>query len=187
MVPLLIIPGYGDSGPEHWQSRWQALEPTARRLAVPDWEQPELEAWIQALDTLVAAAPAPPLLVAHSLGVLLVVHWSRRSTRAIHAAFLVAPPDPEAPAFPAVARGFAEPLDPASATGHAPLPFRSLVVGSDDDPYATPSYTLACARRWGSDLVTMRRAGHINTASGLGLWREGLAMRVALEVGPVGS
>lgn len=181
MVPLLIIPGYGDSGPEHWQSRWQALDPTARRLVVPDWERPALEVWIEALEALVAAAPTPPLLVAHSLGVLLVVHWSRRSARAIHAALLVAPPDPEAPAFPAVARGFAEPLEPAGPPAHGPLPFRSVVVGSDDDPYATTRYTAACARRWGSELVLIQGAGHINTASGLGLWPEGQALRAALE------
>ena len=29
---ILIIPGYKNSGPDHWQSRWQAKLSTARRV-----------------------------------------------------------------------------------------------------------------------------------------------------------
>jgi len=53
------------------------------------------------------------------------------------------------------------------------LPFPSVVVASSDDPYVTPGRAAAFARAWGSRLVTLTRAGHVNTDSGFGPWDEG--------------
>lgn len=37
---ILIVPGYGNSGPEHWQSRWQQRIPSARRVEQKEWAKP---------------------------------------------------------------------------------------------------------------------------------------------------
>jgi predicted alpha/beta hydrolase family esterase len=35
---LLIVPGLGGSGPDHWQTRWEQKLSTARRVEQSDWE-----------------------------------------------------------------------------------------------------------------------------------------------------
>ena len=46
--PLLIQPGWQDSGPEHWQSHWQQRL-GARRVHNRDWHAPQLEEWLAGL------------------------------------------------------------------------------------------------------------------------------------------
>jgi predicted alpha/beta hydrolase family esterase len=171
MPPLLTVPGLEGSGPAHWQSLWEGLFPTARRVEQRDWHAPEREAWVAALEAAVAACPAPPVLVAHSLGCDAVVHWAARhggagGARRARGALLVAPPDLEAPGLPPALHSFRPvPL--------APLPFPSLLVASRDDPWARWEASEALARAWGSRLVDAGRAGHLNGASGLGAWPAG--------------
>jgi predicted alpha/beta hydrolase family esterase len=42
---ILIVPGWSDSGPEHWQTRWQAKLSTARRVTQRDFEKPIRAEW----------------------------------------------------------------------------------------------------------------------------------------------
>jgi predicted alpha/beta hydrolase family esterase len=51
-----------------------------------------------------------------------------------------------------------------------PLPFRSLVATSDNDPLATRERVLALAKDWGSETVDLGAVGHLNPASGYGEW-----------------
>lgn len=171
-APILLLPGIGDSGPAHWQSLWQAAHPAMRRVVQRDWDHPQCDDWCRTLDAAVddtlRRAGMPPLLVAHSLGCLLVAHWAARSRQPVRAAMLVAVPDPAGPAFP------------SQATGFAPLPmqrlsFPSLIVASSDDPYGSLDHARRCAQAWGSRLVEAGAAGHINASSGLGDWPQGLA------------
>ena len=168
MTRVLILPGIGNSGLEHWQSRWQALEPSFRRIEMPNWDEPELNAWVAAIDAEVRAAAGLPVVVAHSLGCLALAHWAGGGGK-LHAALLVAPPDPQSPEFPAVAQSF----------GPVPrlrLPFRTRVVASRDDPYSGFEFARACAEGWGSDLTDVGNAGHINAESALGDWPAGRAL-----------
>jgi predicted alpha/beta hydrolase family esterase len=167
MPDIIILPGIGGSGPEHWQSRWQALDPSMRRFAPADWDRPDLPDWIAALDQAVADCEEPPILVAHSLACLLVAHWAGRAP--IAGAVLVAAPDPSSNAFPAIAAGFA---DAPMRT----LPFPSLIIASADDPFASLDYAAACAQAWDSDLTEIGAVGHINAASGLGDWDHGAVL-----------
>jgi uncharacterized protein len=165
MTPVLIMPGIGGSGPQHWQSRWEALEPTYQRIQVPDWDRPDLREWLSALDAAVKHVGQPPVIVAHSLGCLAVAHWLARGGRA-RAALLVAVPDPSSPEYPDVALGFAPvPLEPLA------LPTR--VVASRDDPYGSFEFAQRCAAAWGSELSDVGNACHINAESGLGDWAAG--------------
>lgn len=163
---VLILPGFGNSGPQHWQSQWQAAEPAFHRLAQRDWEHPVCLEWQAVLEQAVTDAGSEVVLVAHSLGCLLVAHWAVHSKQQIRGALLVAVPDPAGPEFPAQASGFAPvPMQP--------LPFPSIVVASSDDPYGSIDHVRACANAWGSRRVEIGAAGHINAASGLGDWQQG--------------
>ena len=175
MVPVLILPGLGGSGPEHWQTRWEAVEPSSRRVHMPDWDRPDFETWLALLDVAAKSTARAPVIVAHSLGCLLVAHWARRGGVA-RAALLVAVPDPDGPAFPAVARSFGPvPLEP--------LGFPARVVASHDDSYGSFAFAARCAKAWGSPLTDVGDAGHINADSGLGDWAAGRKLLGELVAG----
>ena len=168
-VDILIIPGLGGSGPDHWQSRWEAKLSTARIIAQDDWHRPQLADWTQNIIAAVESATRPVLLVAHSLGVPTVVHAVPRLRKdAVRGALLVAPPSEEkALEIEGIDRSFAPyPRDP--------LPFPSLIVGSRNDPYATYSEIEDLGFAWGSRCLDAGEAGHINSESGHGPWPEGL-------------
>lgn len=168
-TPVLIVPGYSNSGPQHWQTHWERLLPGALRVQQRDWEHPTVEEWVAALDAAIAACAAPPVLVAHSLGGCTAVHWAARFSRPLRGALLVAPPDLDNPTVPEDCRGFAP-------VPRQPLPFRSILVASRDDPYASFECSERMARDWGCRLEDAGRAGHINSASGLGDWEWGQAL-----------
>jgi predicted alpha/beta hydrolase family esterase len=165
VASVRILPGLNGSGPDHWQTRWQHIRPECRRVEQASWDQPDLDQWCATLDAAVRAAPAPVVLVAHSLGCALVGHWvaGGGAVERVGGALLVAPCDTECPGAPAVIGRFA-PMPVA------PLPFRSTVVASSNDSYATLDRTCGFARDWGSAFVDAGPIGHINAASGLGDW-----------------
>ncbi len=165
---ILIIPGLGGSGPEHWQSRWQTKLSTARRIAQRDFERPQLEAWCRRIVAEVEAAEKPVVLVAHSLGVLAVAHAAAELKGKVRGAFLVAPPTPRAIAeMDTVDKNF-------SAVPMTPLPFPALLVASRNDSYAQYADVEALAHAWRAQLIDAGIAGHINAQSGHGPWPEGL-------------
>ncbi len=163
---FLIIPGYQNSGPRHWQTILEQTLHNARRVQMPDWEHPDRDAWVAALDEAIRHCETSPVLIAHSCGVGAVVHWAARHTGAVHAAMLVALADPESPTYPQEAKSFA-PL-PESA-----LPFPSTLVASSNDPYCSVATAHRYARAWGSQFVDAGEAGHINTDAGFGPWPAG--------------
>ena len=176
-TPILILPGYGDSGPEHWQSHWERADPACRRVVQDDWLAPRLDAWLTTLDRHIALCAAPPVLVAHSLACSLVAHWAARPGAAAKGALLVAPADVDsALRTPSVVRSF-------SPIPVARLRFPSIVVASTDDPFASLERAAAFATAWGSRLVTIERAGHINADAGYGPWPEGRRLLAELAAG----
>ena len=83
---FLIIPGYGNSGPEHWQSLWQQQDARFRRVEQRDWWSPQCSEWVATLERAVAASGPDTVLVAHSLGCGLVAHWAAQTRQRIRAA-----------------------------------------------------------------------------------------------------
>jgi predicted alpha/beta hydrolase family esterase len=164
---VLILAGLWNSGPEHWQSQWQARYPAWTKAQHRDWNCPDRDEWVAELDAAFAACRGAPILVAHSLGCMLVAHWAAsRSPLKVAGAFLVAPSDVEAPSYPVPVNGFAPiPL--------APLSFPSMVIASTDDPFVSNERAAAFATAWGSRLVHIGDAGHDNADSGHGAWPEG--------------
>lgn len=165
MRPVLIVPGYLNSGPGHWQSLWEASM-GAMRVEMPNWAFPRRSAWVEALDQAIAKAGEPPILVAHSLGCLAVAHWAREGSHEVVGALLVAPSDAERSDAPDPIRGFA-PI-PKSR-----LPFPSLLVAAEDDPWLAPARAKDLARFWGSRLRMLPTGGHLNQESGYGPWPAG--------------
>lgn len=165
-TPVLILPGFGNSGPQHWQTLWEQRHPDWRRVNLGKWDTPACDDWVRALDAAVQACPSPPVLVAHSLACLLVAHWAYHSSRIPKSAFLVAVPDPKSVNFPSAAHGFVPvPL--------VPFMFRSLVVASANDQLGSLAHAKQCAMAWGSMFIDIGQAGHINAESGHGEWNEG--------------
>lgn len=165
---LLIITGLGDSGEEHWQSLWLKKFENATKVHQDDYNTPEVADWIATLNNAIEKLEEPAVLVAHSLGVSLVLHWSSRySNPNIIGALLVAPADVDSEVHtPAEIRNFAPmPIEK--------LPFPSILVVSEDDPYVSLSRAHYFANHWGSKMINIGNKGHINTASNLGNWEEG--------------
>jgi predicted alpha/beta hydrolase family esterase len=181
---VLVVPGIGNSGPTHWQSLWEANKPNFKRVQQRDWDNPVCGEWVAVLDAAIVEAGADTVVVAHSLGCLAVAAWAARTRRALSGALLVAVPNPNGPQFPSEAKGFATSLI-------APLPFRSIVVASSNDPYGTVEFASECASAWGSRFVEAGELGHINAASGIGSWPAGLTLMGQLmaptPVNPVDS
>lgn len=166
-TPVLVVPGWTNSGPDHWQSHWQRENPEWRRVEQADWDQPRRSAWVSALDCAVSEADVPPILVAHSLGALLVANWAAETQHAGAAgALLVAPPDIERPDTVPELLSF-RPI-PMSR-----LPFPCILVASRTDPYLDWTRASEIADAWHARLWDAGEAGHLNTASGFGPWREG--------------
>ncbi len=164
---VLILPGWQNSGPEHWQSRWEATL-GYRRVDQHDWMQPRRGDWIARLEEVLFTCDEPAVLVAHSLGCPHVAAWAAHSqnTARVKAALLVAPGDAE--------REEMRPVLPSwSPIPMQRLPFPSVLVGSRNDPYCSFDRAQAFATAWGSRFVDLGEVGHINADSGLGDWRAG--------------
>ena len=168
--PLLLVPGWLNSGPEHWQSRWQRVRPELGRVAFREWDDPEPQAWTADLRQAVLACPSPPVLIAHSLGCLATANlMALPSPPRIAGALLVAPPDPGRPDTPVEIADFAPPA-------RQPFGVPGLVVISSKDPYAQEAFSLDLAHAWGLEVVRLGACGHINDQSGYGDWPEGLSL-----------
>ena len=172
-IPVLTVAGLWNSGPQHWQTYWEKKHGW-HRVQQRDWDRPEREEWVAALDAVVRASSTPPVVAAHSLGCALVAQWvADRGGRGVAGAFLVAPSDVEAPSYPVEGRSF-------SRMARTRLPFPSIVVASTNDDYVSVDRVRDFAAAWGSRLVLIGDAGHITGASGYGPWPEGEAMLLEL-------
>jgi predicted alpha/beta hydrolase family esterase len=168
--PVLIVPGLGGSGPGHWQSVWESELSNATRVAQADWDEPRRGPWIAAIRQAIAARPGV-IVVAHSLGCILLAHLLAEDPETpVAGALLVAPADVERPSpAPNCVRRFAPvPMNR--------LPFPSMVVASGNDPFATFARAESFASAWGSELIDIGNAGHINVEAGFGPWPEGRAI-----------
>lgn len=166
---VLILPGYQNSGEEHWQTIWEKNNPDFKRVIQRDWENPICEEWVATIEAAALEAGEEVILVAHSLSCLAVAHWNTLKTHAtIKGALFVAPPDPASAVFPDVVKGF-------ETTPLERLDFPSIIVASSNDPYATLAYAKNLAKSWGSAFVNVGEKGHINTMSDIGTWDEGYA------------
>lgn len=163
---VLILPGWQNSGPGHWQSRWERAHGYTR-VEQHDWMRPLRGDWSARLEDVLLSCDEPAVLVAHSLGCMLTAAWSShsRNTQRVKAALLVAPPDVERDDVRQMLPGWAPvPLQK--------LPFPAVVFCSRDDPFCAPVRARRFAAAWGAEIVEAGPRGHLNADSGLGDWPE---------------
>lgn len=171
---ILIVPGWRNSEPAHWQSLWEARLPGARRVAQGDWLFPRRQDWVDRLaQEVLSCRDERVVLVAHSLGCVTCAHLPPEVASCIGGALFVAPADPER-------RGAMADFAPVP---YQRLPYRSILVASSNDPYCPVRLAGAYARAWDSEFVRLENAGHINVAAGFGEWPQGLQLLAQLGVG----
>ena len=162
---VFILPGWLNSGPDHWQSRWERAH-GYQRVEQHDWQRPLRGDWIARLEDVLLSCTEPAVLVAHSLGCLTVAAWAAHSknTHLVTAALLVAPPDTPREDISQILPGWMVPLQT--------LPFKSVVFASSNDPFCSFDQAERFASCWGAKLINVGARGHINADSGLGDWPE---------------
>ena len=167
---FIIVPGWRDSGPGHWQSLWAERVAGAVRVEQDDWITPSRKSWVSTLARTILAGDDPVVVVAHSLGCIATAHLPPEAVERIHGALLVAPADPERRAA----------LSDFAPVPYQKLPYRSVLVASSNDPFCPVRLAGAYARAWGSEFVRMQDVGHINIESGHGEWPLGVALLQSL-------
>lgn len=167
---FIIVPGWRDSGPGHWQSLWAGRLDNAVRVQQDDWITPSRQAWVASIARTILLQNEPVVIVAHSLGCIATTHLPADAAARIQGALLVAPADPER-------RSILSDFAPVPARK---LPYRSVMVVSSNDPYCPVRLAGAYARAWGSEFVRIQNGGHINIESGHGEWPLGAALLQSL-------
>ena len=183
----LTLPGWQGSGPGHWQSLWEAAH-GYQRVEQHDWLRPLRGDWSARLEEVLldtaAGGRGPAVLVAHSLGCMLVAAWAAhsRNTQRVKAALLVAPPDVERADLREVLPGW-------SAVPLQALPFPAVVLASSNDPFCDLVRAKAFASAWGANFMDVGPCGHINADSGLGDWPQAhdQLQRLQFLVAPAGK
>lgn len=170
MTAIVIVPGWHDSGPGHWQSLWAQQLPNAVRVQQDDWIAPKRSAWVQSIARTILEQAQPVVVVAHSLGCIATTHLPAQAAAHIQGALLVAPADPERRSA----------LVDFAPVPYQPLPYRNILVASSNDPFCPVRRAGAYARGWGSEFVRLQNAGHINLEAGFGPWPLGLALLQSL-------
>ncbi|MCY1163960.1 Serine hydrolase [compost metagenome] len=161
---VLILPGWQNSGSDHWQSRWERAHGYTR-VEQHDWMRPLRGDWISRLEDVLLSCDEPAVLVAHSLGCIHIAAWAAhsRNTHRVRAALLAAPPDTERDDIRQMLPGW-------SPVPLQALPFEAVVFASSNDPFCNPQRARQFAATWGAGCIEAGESGHLNAESGLGDW-----------------
>ena len=168
MTNYFIVPGLGNSGPQHWQTFFENSADNFQRINQQEWDAPLCSDWIKTINQAISKYDlSTVILIGHSLGCVTIAHWATQYNKKIKGALLVAPSDIENPVYTFPATGF----DPIP-TGK--INFKTIVVASEDDEWVSLDRAKYFANNWGSAFINIGNAGHINAASGHWQWNEGL-------------
>ena len=183
---VVLVPGLRGHVEDHWQTRLAASMPEARIVPPLGRADAGLRARVTLLDQVIEQVAGPVVLVAHSAGVLVTVHWAAQySPTRVVGALLVTPPAfaaPLPPEYPSIEQLRAHGWLPIP---RRPLPFPSILAASTDDPLGNPVRLRALARAWGSRWHSLGAVGHLNPASGYGDWPEAVELIRDLASGAV--
>lgn len=167
---VLIIPGLRDHVEEHWQTLLASGLQKVRTVEPAETNKLNCANRVVRIQAELEKIEGPVILVAHSAGVLMTVHWAALHHANIQGALLVAPPDlseswpANYPSAEALRQEGWEPLPTHK------LPFPSIVVASTNDHLASFEAVEHMAAQWGSQLVNAGAVGHLNPAAGYGAW-----------------
>jgi uncharacterized protein len=183
---VVLVPGLRGHVEDHWQTRLAATLTNVRTVPPLGRTDPSLEGRVTLLDRVVQDVAGPVVLVAHSAGSLVAVHWAARygPTRVV-GALLATPPvfaDELPPEYPSIDRLRGQGWMPIP---RSPLPFPSIVAASTDDPLGNPVRLRGLATSWGSRWHDLGAVGHLNPASGFGDWPGAVELIAQLCGSPV--
>jgi predicted alpha/beta hydrolase family esterase len=169
---VLIVPGLRDHVETHWQTLLSAQLSQVKVVPPMGREDLDCATRVTAIEEAIASVDGPVLIVAHSGGCIMVAHWALRSQHVgrVCGALLAAPPDFETPmpeGYPTMNALVAGAWLPVP---RKPLPFRSLVCTSRNDPLSTLESAQKLAVAWQSEVLDLGEVGHLNPASGYGAW-----------------
>jgi predicted alpha/beta hydrolase family esterase len=183
---VVLVPGLRGHVEDHWQTRLAATLPNVATVAPLGRTNAGLQARVTLLDMVVQDVAGPVVLVAHSAGVLVAVHWAARySPTRVVGALLATPPVFAAelpPEYPSIDQLRAHGWLPIP---RSPLPFPSIVAASSNDPLGNPVRLRSLAASWGSRVHDLGPVGHLNPASGFGDWPEAVELIDQLRGGAV--
>ena len=175
MTNYFIVPGLGNSGPDHWHTHFENSGQNFIRINQKDWDTPASADWVKNIDEALSGYDlSTVILIGHSLGCTAIANWAKHSQKIIKGALLVAPSDLEAPKYNFETIGF----------DHVPLDkinFKTTVVASTNDEWVSIERAMFFAANWESEFINIGEAGHINAASGFGKWDEGLEILKSLD------
>ncbi len=162
------VPGLGGSGDTHWQTFWEKAYPEILRVEQQDWDNPVCKVWVDKLEeTIKHNSTKPVILIGHSLGCATIVHAAAANKLDnVAGAFLVAMPDVERSDFPGECIGF-------SPMSRRALPFPSVMIASENDPYISSAELKKWSDTLASDFISVGLREHIGTAAKLEYWEEG--------------
>jgi len=168
MTNYLIVPGLNNSGRDHWQSYFEKSGNNFHRIIQEEWEVPVRNDWVETIDREVSVYdPTSVVLIGHSLGCAAIASWANEYRKKIKGALLVAPSDIETAHYNFPIVGF----DPMPINK---INFKTIVVASTNDHWVSIERAKFFAEKWGSEFISIGDAGHINSESGYGEWKEGL-------------
>lgn len=184
---VLIIPGLRDHVEEHWQTLLEARLEKVRSVPPAETDKLNCANRVARIQAELEKIEGPIILVAHSAGVLMTIHWATQHQHNIQGALLVAPPD-LSQSWP---DNYPSP-DALKMEGWSPLPnqklsFPSIVVASTNDHLAQFDAVQQMAKVWGSQLVNAGAVGHLNPAAGFGPWPMAEQLIAQLDVQHVKS
>lgn len=166
---IILLPGLGGSGPDHWQYIWSQQDDHIM-IEVDDWNNPNLEQWVETLDNAISRIQGNFILAAHSLGCALAAQWiTQQPVKPLNliGVLMVAPADIDD-----------ENYTPKCTRHFGPMPLnilgcKTITVISTNDPYVSVKRATYFNNKWKGHLIDIGEKGHINGDSGLGEWPEG--------------
>lgn len=161
----ILVPGLGGSGEEHWQTLWAKMDRNFILLEQDNWTKPHRTAWIRKLkETVEKFSDKPIILITHSMAFSVVVEAAAdKAIDNIAGAFCVAPADLERKDFPAKIESFLPP-------SRIRLPFKCMIVASENDPYCSIEKSGKWANITGAKLINVGKKGHLDSLSEIGTW-----------------
>jgi predicted alpha/beta hydrolase family esterase len=170
----LILHGWQGSEPEHWQSwlanRLRAAKESVLYPLLPSPNTPFLEKWIDALIHYRNLMVGEKIVVCHSLGAILWMHYAVSfECKVVDRLLLVSPPCPPELALINEVQGFLPvPMDPEAISNSA---HQVKLVCSVGDEYCQVNATITYAQPLKIDYeILPPEAGHINVESNYGPW-----------------
>lgn len=157
---IINIPGLHNSGDDHWQTDLEKEWPNKfYRINQKNWDQPDCKTWIKTIEKELSHFTHQELiLIGHSIGSIAIIKWLEHYKYIVKAALLVAPSDAESNNYPSYITGF-------TPIPKSQIPFPTTLVASTNDHVTSLDRSREWAKNWGSKLVVLEDAGHIESSN----------------------